>query len=123
VWLQPQVDLQSGDIIGVEALLRWPQADGSFISPEVFIPLAEYSGLIVDIGAWVVEEACRHLQALDAVGKTLRMAVNVSVPQFRTRDFPQMLELTLAEHGIEPTRFEIEITESIVMKDPELVVD
>ena len=62
VWYQPQVDLTTGDVVGFEALLRWPQQDGSYIPPSEFIPLAEYSGLVVDIGAWVLDEACEALQ-------------------------------------------------------------
>lgn len=124
VWFQPQVELETGRIIGAEALLRWPQADGSFISPAVFIPLAEYSGLIVEIGAWVLEEACKEVQQFDALGlPELRVAVNVSVPQFRTKDFPERLDATLKRYNVAPDRIELEITESIVMEDPELVAD
>jgi len=124
VWFQPQVDLASRKIIGAEALLRWPQADGSYISPAVFIPVAEYSGLIVDIGAWVLEEVCREVRELEAHGhKDLRFAVNVSVPQFRKRDFTQQLEQTLKQYCVSAARIELEITESIVMEDPELVAD
>ncbi|MFP3701909.1 EAL domain-containing protein, partial [Burkholderia sp. SIMBA_013] len=80
-WYQPQVELKTKKVVGVEALLRWPQSDGSFISPAEFIPLAEYSGLIVEIGSWVIEEACRQINAFDEIGlhHQLRVAVNVSV--------------------------------------------
>jgi len=124
VWFQPQIDLASGHIIGAEALLRWPQADGTFISPAVFIPLAEYSGLIVEIGAWVLEEACKEVQQFDEMGlPELRVAVNVSVPQFRTRDFPELIDATLNRYNVSPNRLELEITESIVMEDPDLVAE
>ncbi len=124
VWYQPQVELKTKKVVGVEALLRWPQSDGSFISPAEFIPLAEYSGLIVEIGPWVIEEACRQINAFDEIGlPQLRVAVNVSVPQFRKRDFPELVEKQIEQWGIDPTRIELEITESIVMEDPDLVAD
>ncbi|WP_417442227.1 EAL domain-containing protein [Idiomarina sp.] len=124
VWYQPQVELKTKKVVGVEALLRWPQSDGSFISPAEFIPLAEYSGLIVEIGSWVIEEACRQINAFDEIGlPQLRVAVNVSVPQFRKRDFPELVEKQIEQWGIDPKRIELEITESIVMEDPDLVAD
>ncbi|MCC5854458.1 MAG: EAL domain-containing protein [Idiomarina sp.] len=124
VWFQPQVNLKTREIIGFEALLRWPQADGSFIPPDVFIPLAEYSGLVVEIGAWVLEESCRSLQELSSVcGQELRMAVNVSIPQFRTLDFPDQVERILTQYHLGPGRLELEITESIVMDDPAMVIE
>ncbi|MGM0525013.1 MAG: EAL domain-containing response regulator [Pseudomonadota bacterium] len=124
VWYQPQVDINNGCIIGVEALLRWPQADGSFISPAEFIPLAEYSGLIVDIGAWVIEEACQQIRSFEERGlQNIRIAVNVSVPQFRMRDFPELIEQQLKNHQVSAERLELEITESIVMEDPDFVAD
>ncbi|MCP1339453.1 EAL domain-containing protein [Idiomarina sp. M1R2S28] len=124
VWYQPQVELRTKKVVGVEALLRWPQSDGSFISPAEFIPLAEYSGLIVEIGSWVIEEACRQINAFDEIGlPQLRVAVNVSVPQFRKRDFPELVEKQIEQWGIDPKRIELEITESIVMEDPDLVAD
>ncbi|RUO80653.1 diguanylate phosphodiesterase [Idiomarina tyrosinivorans] len=124
VWYQPQVSLDNGEIIGAEALLRWPQADGSFISPAEFIPVAEYTGLIVEIGEWVLEQACEELRRFDELGlPELRIAVNVSVPQFRKRDFPEVVERVLQKQGIDPCRLELEITESIVMDDPGMVVN
>lgn len=124
VWYQPQVELRTKKVVGVEALLRWPQSDGFFISPAEFIPLAEYSGLIVEIGSWVIEEACRQINAFDEIGlPQLRVAVNVSVPQFRKRDFPELVEKQIEQWGIDPKRIELEITESIVMEDPDLVAD
>lgn len=123
VWYQPQVDISSGEVVGFEALLRWPQEDGSFIPPSEFIPLAEYSGLVVDIGAWVLEEACEALQGLSSVcGKDLRMAVNVSIPQFRNSDFPAQVERVLNQYSLKKGCLEIEITESIIMDDPETVI-
>lgn len=122
VWYQPQVELASGKVTGAEALLRWPQADGSFISPEIFIPLAEYSGLILDIGLWVAEQACQAMRTLDAlVDAEFKMAINVSVSQFRQPDFADKLLQTMQRFTVSPRSIELEITESIVMDDPKLV--
>ncbi|MDP5030192.1 MAG: EAL domain-containing protein [Paraglaciecola sp.] len=124
LWYQPQVDLVTEDVVGMEALLRWPTSDGGFISPDVFIPLAEYSGLIIDIGAWVLEESCRQLSVLSSHGFTeLRMAVNISMPQFRDPAFINIVKDVITREGIKPERIELEITESIVMDEPQIVVE
>ncbi len=124
IWYQPQVNLKELRVVGFEALLRWPQEDGSFIPPDEFIPLAEYSGLIVDIGAWVLEEACRTLHNLSELcGEQVRMAVNVSIPQFRNVDFPRQVERVLRQYHLSGERLELEITESIVMDDPTTVIE
>lgn len=123
VWYQPQLNAKTKDIVGVEALLRWPDGSGGFISPVTFIPLAEYSGLIVDIGAWVIEQSCRELDKLAQLGLSrLHVAVNVSMPQFRNSKFVEQVVSIVNRFGIKPTRLELEITESVVMDDPKLVV-
>lgn len=108
----------------MEALLRWPHQPGQYISPAVFIPLAEYSGLIVDIGLWVLEQACKQLQQLSAVGcGALRIAVNVSMPQFRSPQFvPAVIEI-VERFQVKPQLLELEITESVVMDEPKIVID
>ncbi len=124
VWYQPQVDLVTEKIVGMEALLRWPTSDGGFISPGVFVPLAEYSGLILDIGAWVLDEACKHLSILASKGfSSLRVAVNISMPQFRDLQFVEMVKDSVNRHKIEPAALELEITESVVMDEPQIVID
>ncbi|WP_088330169.1 EAL domain-containing protein [Lacimicrobium sp. SS2-24] len=124
LWYQPQVDLVNERIVGMEALLRWPDKDGGYISPAVFVPLAEYSGLIIDIGAWVLEEACRKLKLLHQKGfPDLRVAVNISMPQFRDSQFVSLVKSALVEHDITPSLLELEITESVVMDEPQIVVD
>lgn len=124
LWYQPQVDLVTEQIVGMEALLRWPTSDGGFVSPAVFIPLAEYSGLIIDIGVWVLEEACAKLAALNTQGfQGLRMAVNISMPQFRDPNFINCVKEIITRHELEPERIELEITESVVMDEPQIVVD
>lgn len=124
VWYQPQIDLVTGRVVGMEALLRWPSKDSGFISPVVFIPLAEYSGLIIDIGAWVLEESCRRLQELNNKGfSDVRVAVNISMPQFRDPEFVQMVKSCITEHQVSPEQIELEITESVVMDEPQIVVE
>jgi diguanylate cyclase (GGDEF)-like protein len=124
LWFQPQVDLVSEKVIGMEGLLRWPDGNGGFISPAVFIPLAEYSGLIVEIGQWVLEESCRRLQQLSESGfGDLRVAVNISIPQFRDRYFVNKVKDALVMYQCDPNNLELEITESVVMDEPQIVID
>ena len=124
LWFQPQVDLVSERVVGMEALLRWPDGDNGYISPAVFVPLAEYSGLIVDIGQWVLEEACRRLQELKTAGfGHLRVAVNISIPQFRDRCFVNKVLDAISASKCDPKLLELEITESVVMDEPQIVID
>lgn len=120
---QPQIELVSGRVVGAEALIRWRGADGQFIRPDLFISLAEYSGLIVELGAWVFHTAVRELKAWDAQGLTgIRMAINVSLVQFRDPQFLQRLRAALDEAGIAPERIELEITESVAMMEADTVI-
>lgn len=112
---QPQVELPSGRPLGVEALLRWRTEDGKFIPPDKFIPVAEQSGLIVSLGAWVLRTALLALNKLIEAGYPLRMAVNVSAIQFRHPGFIDMVDRVLAETGTPPNLLELEITESVAM--------
>ncbi|MFD2167544.1 EAL domain-containing protein [Thalassotalea euphylliae] len=124
LWYQPQLNLANGKVIGAEALLRWRTADGNFVSPGVFIPLAEYSGLIIDIGNWVVHQACKHLKHLEAEGfDDVGVSVNVSIPQFRRDNFVDTVIDAAKEHNIETHKLELEITENILMDDPQMVID
>jgi len=123
VWYQPQIDFKNLKMIGCEALLRWPSSDGTFISPAVFVPLAEDAGLIVEIGQWVLEQACIQQKELESQGYRIRMAVNVSVPQFRNPNYVQQVKDTLDKYGVDPSCLELEVTESIVMDDPEVVIN
>lgn len=119
---QPQVDLVSGRVVGAEALLRWKTADGRFIAPDQFIPLAEQSGLIIPIGEFVMRTACAQLQRMQALGHAdFRMAVNVSMAQFRHPGFIDMLARTLQDCGVVGQHIELEITESMAMEDADLV--
>ena len=113
---QPQVDIRSGHIIGVEALLRWNDPERGLVSPAQFIPLAEDTGLIVPIGEWVLREACGQAKRwLDAGLGPLTMAVNLSPRQFRQKNLVQMVAGILAETGLPPACLELEITESTMM--------
>ncbi|MDX1392670.1 MAG: EAL domain-containing protein, partial [Rheinheimera sp.] len=124
LWYQPQISLSSNNVVGMEALLRWPQANGQFVSPAVFIPLAEYSGLIVEIGSWVLDQACQQIKQLEKQGHTgLRIAVNVSMPQFRNHTFVQSVMDCVRRHQINPQLLELEITESVVMDEPKIVIE
>ena len=124
LWFQPQVDLVSEKVVGMEGLLRWPDGNNGYISPAVFVPLAEYSGLIVDIGEWVLEEACHRLRDLkEANFGDLRVAVNISMPQFRDRSFVNKVLGTISTSKCDPSLLELEITESVVMDEPQIVID
>jgi predicted signal transduction protein with EAL and GGDEF domain len=116
VHYQPQIDLIRRRVIGVEALLRWYHPQIGPIPPDQFIPIAEETGLIVPIGEWVVEEACRQAAVWEAEDlPPLRIAVNVSAVQFRQRRFAQRMEGLLAQAPRNGTSFEFELTESVLL--------
>lgn len=121
---QPQIRLDTGRVVGMEALLRWRDGEGSFVPPDQFIPLAETSGLIVGLGDWVLRTACQELGRLQALGwADLRMSVNVSLIQFRHPGFLDKLRSALQDTGIEPARLELEITESVAMEDADFILE
>jgi len=113
---QPQVDLLSGKVVGVEALVRWRHPLRGVIGPAEFIPVAEECGLILPLGHWVLLTACRQVRAwLDQGIDMGEMAVNISAHQFRQPEFARSVRAILAETGVDPERLELEITESTVM--------
>jgi diguanylate cyclase (GGDEF)-like protein len=115
---QPQFDLATGCISGVEALLRWTDDQLGSISPDEFIPLAEEMGLIVPIGEWAMRTACRQFREWQEMGlEAGRVAVNVSSPQFTEPGFCRMVRQVLRDTGLDPSRLELEITESLAMSD------
>ena len=121
---QPQVDLGSNRPFGAEALLRWRTEDGRLVGPDRFIPIAEYSGLIVDIGEWVLRQALLELVRLRASGHLdFTMSVNVSQVQFRHPQFVDMLRRALDVTKAPPEFVELEITESMAMEEPALLVE
>lgn len=124
LFYQPQVNLETDKIVGFEALIRWEHPTKGLVTPIDFISLAEETGLIVPIGNWVLKEACTQLKAWEELGfKELVMAVNISVRQFRDREFINMVKDVITESGIDPQRLELEITESIALDDVEYTVE
>jgi diguanylate cyclase (GGDEF)-like protein/PAS domain S-box-containing protein len=118
---QPRIDLKSGALTGAEALLRWTHPTLGTVSPEQFIPIAEESGLILPIGAWVLHEACKQASAWADAGLPLTtISVNVSAVEFRDADFLDGLFASFGETGLDPQSLELEMTESVLMKNPEL---
>jgi len=123
VFYQPQLDLATGRIKGMEALVRWRHPDLGLVSPARFIPIAEETGQIVEIGMWVLHEACRQAQEWNVAGSAgLVVAVNVSAKQFDHDDFACQVRHVLRETGLPPHQLELEITESVIMNRPEHVV-
>lgn len=121
---QPQVDLGSGRIVGMEALIRWNHPELGLVPPVQFIGLAEETGLIVPMGAWVIRTACAQSKAWERQGLgKFRMAVNVSVRQFAQPDLVEYIAAVLAETGLDPQSLEIELTESLVMNDVDRSID
>jgi diguanylate cyclase (GGDEF)-like protein len=114
---QPKMDGQRGQIRGVEALLRWTHPTRGPVSPVVFIPLAERFGLIGAIGNWVIDEACRQMEAWADDGVRMRVAINLSVHQLREEDLVARIREALRRHAIAPSQLLCEITESIAMED------
>lgn len=117
---QPQVDLRTGAITGLEALLRWNHSQLGLISPNQFIGIAENSGLIVPIGEWVMRNACNQVREWQAKGlPAVPVAVNVSAIQFRQRGFCEVVKSILRETGLRPELLELELTESLLLNNPE----
>jgi diguanylate cyclase (GGDEF)-like protein/PAS domain S-box-containing protein len=117
---QPQLDLETGQVVGMEALIRWQHPRHGMIAPSRFISLAEEMGLIIPIGAWVVREACRQARAWHLAGiGNLRVAVNLSPRQFTQRGLVQTIAATLFETGLDARYLELEVTEGVVMSDVE----
>lgn len=115
VYYQPQVDVNTGHVIGAEALLRWHHPEWGQISPVDFIPLAEETGLIIPIGEWVLNEACRQNKEWQNLGYPhLRMAVNISSRQFKQSNLIEIVSKALQDSGLEPQYLELELTESII---------
>lgn len=125
IMYQPKVDLSSGKLIGTEALLRWESPEYGFVSPSEFIPIAEKTGLIIKIGEWVLENACKQNKIWFSKGIKLKVAVNVSAYQFHQSDFINAVKRILKESKLDPEYLELEITESIVedIEDAKLILN
>lgn len=120
LFYQPIIDIETGDIVGMEALIRWEKPEEGIVSPARFIPLAEETGLIIPIGEWVLRTAC--IQQKDWVNKgykTIRVSVNISAKQFQKHDFVETVLMIINETGIDPNYLVLEITESTAIIDIE----
>lgn len=114
---QPQVDMESRRVTGVEALLRWKHPERGYISPDEFIPLAELNHSVIDIGHWVLDEACRQAKAWMDEGHALRMSVNLSPVQLRQDNIVEVVMGLLRQHDLPPSRLELEVTETSFMQN------
>jgi len=124
LYFQPKVQLIDQQVYGVEALIRWQHPELGNLSPAVFIPLAEESGLIVEIGAWVVEEVCQAIVRWRDAGLRLpRVAINIAVQQLENKDFPNWLEALLQRYDLSLDNFELEITETGLMQNERCVLE
>jgi EAL domain-containing protein (putative c-di-GMP-specific phosphodiesterase class I) len=120
---QPQVDVKTGRVYAMEALIRWRHPEFGMVPPARFIPLAEETGLIVPIGEWVLRTACAQLKAWHAAGHAeLCVAVNLSARQFQGQDVAEVVERALGECGLKGESLELELTESALMLDSEVVL-
>ncbi len=120
---QPQIDIQTGQIIGAEALLRWQHPQRGYISPQTFIPIAEDSGLILPIGQWVLERACQQLAAWQLAGlPRIPISVNVSGVQFQRQDLSKLVRKNLGEYQLDPAMLCIEITETVIVSARERAI-
>ncbi|MFI4979496.1 MAG: EAL domain-containing protein [Nevskiales bacterium] len=117
---QPEVSLRDGRVTGMEALARWTNARQGTVSPDRFIPVAEETGLILQLGEWVLRTACHECAAIEQrMGRRIMLAVNVSTRQFQQKEWPQIVRSALEESGLGADSLEIEITESMLMQNPE----
>ncbi|KAJ1411414.1 EAL domain-containing protein, partial [Ochromonadaceae sp. CCMP2298] len=122
LYYQPMVTLSTDAITTVEALLRWPQPDGSMINPDIFIPIAESSGLINELGKWVLQQACMYCAEQRRQGfSNLRVAVNLSIMQFKDGHLQNTVETALYEAGLSPEALELELTESLLIDETDQI--
>jgi len=123
VHYQPQVNIDTGQIVGAEALVRWQHPERGLVLPAEFIPVAEETGLIVPLGEWVLRTACAQNRAWQEAGlPPLRVAVNLSARQFQQRDLKSMVAQVLEETGLDPHCLQLEITEGVAMQDAEFTI-
>jgi diguanylate cyclase (GGDEF)-like protein/PAS domain S-box-containing protein len=121
---QPRMNLQTGDIVGAEAFVRWRHPERGLILPSQFVPIAEACGAIVPIGRWVLRESCRQARAWQSDGLgPIRIAINVSATELRDSEFVQCIRETLEETGLAPTDLELELREAVLMQDAHFAQD
>jgi EAL domain-containing protein (putative c-di-GMP-specific phosphodiesterase class I) len=119
---QPIVAMETGRLVGLEALVRWEHPQRGLMAPDSFIPLAEETGLVVPLGLWVLEDACRQMAEWSVLHPQVTVSVNVSQRQLRRPDFERDVDRVLRQSGVEPGRVNLEITESAVMTDVESTI-
>ena len=120
---QPQIELSTGRVTGLEALIRWAHPDLGMVAPVRFIPVAEESGQITAISLWVLDEACRQAKLWQAEGLPIqRIAVNISALQFRTADLPGQVSAALSRHGLPPWCLEVEVTEGALIRNVDMAI-
>ena len=123
LFYQPKVDIATGRVVGAEALIRWRHEERGFVPPSLFIPVAERSGLVVPLTKWVLDEACRQNREWQDQGlPKIGVAVNVSAIDLRRTDLTDTIANTLIRHGLSPKYLELEVTESMVMQDVDVVI-
>ncbi|WP_415887454.1 EAL domain-containing protein [Neptuniibacter sp. QD37_6] len=122
IFYQPQIDARDGSVMGVEALLRWQHEEAGMISPAKFIPLAEEQGLIVPIGEWVLEEACRNGKAWHDQGMDIRIGVNIAGQQIMHESLLPTVRRVIRETGITPELLDLEVTENFLLRQPEITI-
>lgn len=121
---QPQVDTTSGEVVSMEALVRWKHPTRGMVSPLAFIPVAERTGQIIELGEWVMGEVARHCQYWDSMGlKAFRVCINISPLQFNQSDLPESIGKFLQRSGMDPKRLELELTESAIMTDAQTNIE
>ena len=123
VYFQPKINIATRKVTGAEALVRWNHPTEGRVSPEIFVPVAEEAGMIIELGEWILRTACRENQLLQECGyEGLNIAVNISAVQFTDGNLLPMVRKALSDSGLDPELLELEITESAVMNDPEEVI-
>ncbi|CAN5767123.1 bifunctional diguanylate cyclase/phosphodiesterase [soil metagenome] len=119
LYYQPKVRAETGEVTGVEALMRWHHPQRGIVSPAIFVPIAERYGLISALGNWVIDDACRQMREWSDAGLRIRVAINLSVHQLRHPDLADRIEAALRTQGVAPNLLTCEITESVAMDDPD----
>ena len=122
LYYQPQIDIETGKIVGAESLIRWMHPDLGLVSPNKFIPILEETGLITEVGKWVIERACQQNKEWQEKGlNPIQIAINLSPRQFRQKNLISIIQSTLNETGLDAKWLELEVTESSIMDNPEEV--